>query len=630
MTQLDYQYYNSVTPQTIPPPNTNAEELVPGGDPRTVADPENRKDWRLSLQDAKRIALQNNKRIAFLGYDPGIVGTQIDAALARFDAWYEFGGQWGYSNTPLSNSIQVFGTNADAVTLKSFGTSAGGFGVNTTDGTATLDFANTIPGQNLISISKRNATGGLGRLYYSIDYQNSDPISPLFTTINPAWRSIAGVNIEQPLLQGAGVEFNRAPVLIARANHEQSIKSFELEVQQLLRDVEYSYWDLYFTYRALYSREVALEQALVAWQKEKNKEIVGAAGAADVAQAREQFELYRSQRLDALNQVLTAERRLRDLLGLPPDDEYRILPADSPTHAKYEPNWEVAVGEAMELRPDLAAQRFRIRAAELEVRRQRNGLLPDLTVSAGWLLQGLDDQWDQSVDRLTDGKFEAWTLGVRLRRQIGERSAYAAVRQAQLQLSQARAQLRSLEHGALHELTEAYQNLVSSYQRMTAEQNHRDAAADFLQTQQQVYDAGRSTTDILLRAQSSFADALRDESQALVNYNKALIQWEYARGRILDADNVVVAEQRISLVKDKLRMDRMKWMQQSVPIRLHPGARVPSETGCPPDDQPLYPPTSWGHAGGGDAAEGESEIPEEAEIRPDRASEPMTDPILHP
>jgi outer membrane protein TolC len=628
MTQLDYSYYNAVTPETNAPKQEDIDQLTAGGTPRSVADPTEKKDWELSLEDCKRIALQNNKRIAFLGYEPGVQGTQIQTALARFDATVEAGAQWAYSDTPLTNTIQVFGTNATAVNTKSFGTSAGGFGSSTTDGGATTDFATTLPGQNLMSIFKRHATGGLTRIAYDIDYQNLDPAGA-FIAINPSWRSTVTARLEQPLLQGAGVEFNRAPILIARATHEQSIKTFEDEVQKLMRDVELAYWDLYFKFQELYSREAGLEQALATWRIERNKEIYGKSTAADVAQAREQLELFRAQRLVSLNDLLNNERKLRELMGIAPDDDLRIIPKDEPTFARYEPDWQIAVSESMQFKPDLQAQRFQVRAAELEVIRQRNGLLPDLTVGGSWSLVGLDNQWDQSIDRLTDADFETWTLFVRARRQIGERAANAAVRRAQLVLSQRRGELRNLEHTAIHSLAQQYQRIISNYQLIQAQKDRRQAAADQLQAREDIYREGVATIDLLLQAQSRFAEALRDESQAVVDYNKALAEWEYARGRTLANDNIVLAEQRISLASPKLRRDRAKWMENSIPLPIHPGSKVHAAPGCPEDNRPLYPadiaPTSTKSPTTMSVVPAEESVPPIADPMPAANSSPTGD-----
>jgi hypothetical protein len=212
-----------------------------------------------------------------------------------------------------------------------------------------------------------------------------------------------------------------------------------------------------------------------------------------------------------------------------------------------------------------------------------------LTVGGSWSLVGLDNQWDQSIDRLTDGDFEAWTLFFRARRQIGERAANAGVRRAQLLLSQRRGELRNLEHTAIHGLAQQYQKIVSNYQLIQAQKDRRQAAADQLEARENIYREGVATIDLLLQAQSRFADALREESQAVVDYNKALAEWEYARGRTLANDNIVLAEQRISLASPKLRADRAKWQDNSIPLRIHRGSKVQAEPGCPEDDRPLYP-----------------------------------------
>jgi hypothetical protein len=106
----------------------------------------------------------------------------------------------------------------------------------------------------------------------------------------------------------------------------------------------------------------------------------------------------------------------------------------------------------------------------------------------------------------------------------------------------------------------------------------------------------------------------------LVDYNKALIQWEFVRGRILTNDNVILAEQRISLVKEKLILDRKKWWEMSLPVRIHPGSRVHGDLGCPPNTAPLYAPNLWGD-------EAEASPAEEAVPSEDLGPPPEVDPL---
>lgn len=603
MTELDYAYYNDVSSSYGHGVYDEIPEVayLP---PRDVTNPEAQEEWHLTLEQAKQIALQNNKQIAFLAYQPAEAGTAIDLALSRFDAVLQAGLSWSRQDRPVANNFQTFGTGQNAVQRDLFGASVfggvGSVGSNLTSGAETTQSSvyplQGTPGNSILELAKRNATGGVTTLSYNLSYDRQQPASS-FLLINPSWGTDLNLSIEQPLLQGAGVEFNRAPILIARAQHEQSIKEFELSVHTLLRDVEQTYWQLHFAYQDLFSRETGMRQALATWQKEKNKEEVGTSATPDVAQAREQYEFFRGARLEALSRVLSTERDLRELLGIPPEDGKRIIPETPPTVAAFVPDWQLAVNEAMENRPNVVAQRFAVRAAELELLRQKNGLLPDLTVGANWRIVGLDNQYDQSVDRLTDNEFTEWGLSVRYRRQVGERSAHAATRNAQLALSRQRRTLDNLQHTVFIELNEAYQNIVTQFELIQILKFRREAAVQNLEAQEQFYRLGTKTIDDVLQAQTAFADALRAESQAVVAYNQALAQWQFAKGTILENDNVALAEQQISLADSNLSEQRWRAWLKSLPIPIHPGKHVHKNYEECPDDRPLYPLEVFGTPG---------------------------------
>ena len=596
MTEQDYVYYNSVSGDYEHRTYEDAFPVPPGA-PRTVRNPDDRIEWKLTLEESKRLALANNKQIAFLGYQPGEAGTAIESALAAFDANFELGGSWGRTDQQVANSIQIFGTGQNAILQDLFGQQAAQGAVGSmTDGGATnpgatsgaLSGAGAAFGGDLLGLQKRNAVGGTTRISYGLDYNKTDPASTILL-VNPAWTSAATLGVVQPLASGFGAEFNRSPILIARAQHEQAIKQFQTNVHTLLRDVENAYWQLYFTYQDLYSREVGMKQGLATWQKEKNKFEIGTGAISDVAQAKEQLEFFRAARLQALQRVLDAERTLRQLMGLPPDDDRWIVPKDDPTLAEYNPQYQVGIMEAMDLRPELAAQRYLVRQAELQHFQAKNGLQPDLSVFATYRITGLADEWTDSVDTLTDTDFESWFVGFRYRRPLGERAAHASTSRFRLALSREQHTLRSVEHDIIHEIHTAYQNLITNFDLINVQKDRRHAAADQLMAREQQYLQGAQTIDVLLQSQTTFADALRDESQAIALYNQALVQWEFVRGTILANDNVVIAEEEVSRVKDKLRRQRANQWARGLPLPIHRGDRVSENLVAPDDSGPLYP-----------------------------------------
>jgi outer membrane protein TolC len=585
MTEADYAYYNRISGDYATRQRFDDIEAVAQHSPPTISNFGSRQEWQLSLQEAKHIALAANKRIAVLGFTPGERGTQIDTALSNFDANIGFGGAWSRTERQISNLAQAGGADRDAFVQNAFGATAQGTGQTLTTGGATD--GSGIPAVNVFGLTKRNATGGISRFSYDLDYQRNNPAG--FSQVNPSWNGTISLGIEQPLLQGAGVEFNRAPILIARAGMEQSVKEFETQVRTLLRDVENAYWQLYFSYQEVYSRKVGLELGLVLWQRAVDKLDAGSGNRAEVAQAREQFEFFKGNLITAENQLLTAEQELRRLLGVAPFDQFRLIPSDTPTEAQYTPDMTAAIHESMQLRPELAAQRFAVRQADLQLMRQKNGLLPDLSVSAVYGLSGLDNQFDQQFNRLFSNKYTEWRLGVRYQRQIGERAANAATRNAQLALSRERFRLAELEHETLNELGTAFREIERSFVNIEIQRQRRRAAAEQLESRKANYELGKDTLDVLVRAQSVYADALRDEAQAVVQYNQSLAAWEFAKGTILINDNVSLAEEICTNVPEAVREKVYRELTCARPLPIHPGGKVvPDTTQCPDTSLPLY------------------------------------------
>jgi outer membrane protein TolC len=602
MTNRDYDFYNRMSADLDHQGYADLQTRTTAVEPRTVIDPGGKEPWQLTLDDARRLALENNKQILTFGTQPGQADAVVALQLSQFDAFWSLGGEWSRSNTPLNTNVATVGTGQNAIIVDSFGSGggngsflglgSGGFGSNTTSGGATQDINSTLPGRNLFEIFKRNATGGTTRLSYALGYSRQNQVGT-FTTLNPAWTSEATVGIEQPFLQGAGVEFNRAQIMIARSNFEQSVRIFESTVHQILRDTESAYWQLGFAYYDLYSREMGLEQGLATWRRVKAEVDVGRSSYADLSQAREQLEFFRAERIRALTRLLAAERTLRLVMGLPAEDQRQIIPADSPSVAEYRPDWETAVVEAATYRPNLVALSCAVRSAELELMRQQNGLMPDLSGLANWSLTGLDNQFDQSIDRLTDGDFESWTLGGRYRRQIGERAAHAQVRRAKLNLERSRKELEANQHQSIHELVDAYRNILTNYRLIDVQSDRRRAAATQVEARSELYQTGKTTLDDLLEAQVSLADAIRDEGDAISRYNQALIQWEFVRGTIASSGNVVIAEASKSRANPKLVNERKRMWEGSLPLRIWPGSEVHSDYGpLPTDTKPFYPDTS--------------------------------------
>lgn len=579
MTQADFEHYRDLA--LVPTATTAAEtgeatiRGVPRGvDIRTVLSPEAPKR-EITLAECIAIALENGRTGEFFdraggrrnslagpqrgtppsnltdslrvfAYDPAIAAVDVEQSLSKFDAFSQTLMSWNKVNRPIGDALSSF-------------LAAGG-----------IDAIRQDQAQFQSALLKPLPTGGLAGITFTTDYEFSN----LNPRVNPAYRPVIQLSLEQPLLQGFGVGMNqlreahpgsvRSPIpvpvggrvpgiLIARLFADEALIDFERRVQDLLFAVEEAYWELYAAYWDLYSREIGLRQAHAAWQRSEARFRAGTIPEQDLAQIEDQFHNFRAQRLAALGRgtirlgVLEAERRLRYVLGLPPEDGQRLVPADVPTTAPFKPDYYAAYAEALTRRPELILARQEIQAAQLQVLRQQNDLLPDLRAFGNYELLGLGSQLDGPRERsafasLAQNDFHNWNLGLLLRAQLGFRDAHSQVTRAQLQLAQRVAFLVDQEQKLAFNLQRSYQDLAQFYKQIEVQRARRLAATRLLRLRLEELQAGRSTIDILLEAQRNWADALRDEHFAIADYNIALIDFERQKGTILEYCNVSIAQ----------------------------------------------------------------------------------------
>src|SRR5207302_10525265 len=134
-----------------------------------------------------------------------------------------------------------------------------------------------------VGVSKRNVTAGTLRLDFA---DNVARFHPGPAPLNPQSRSALTLSYTQPLLQGAGVEVNVAPIVIARINTERSYFQLKDAVQELVRGVAEAYWAVVFARTDVWARRQQVEQGEAAFARADARQRQGMGNAAEVAQSR--------------------------------------------------------------------------------------------------------------------------------------------------------------------------------------------------------------------------------------------------------------------------------------------------------------------------------------------------------
>ena len=405
-----------------------------------------------------------------------------------------------------------------------------------------------------------------------MNYLGSNQFGLLFPS---SYSGYVRAEYRQPLLAGAGVEYTRIAgpiaysfrgitgtdqgVVIARINQDISLIQFEASIRDLVKDVEKSYWDLYLKYRLYDTAVTARNSALRTWREAKAKLDVGGVRGfrpADEAQARDRYFQTRSEAEAALANLYTAEIAFRRLLGLPVNDGTILRPSDSPVMAKFVPNWEVCLTEALTKRVELRRQKWKIKSLELQLKAARSLTKPRLDFVAGYQVNGFGDDllryddddgvtnsgFRSAYGTMTQGDHTGWDIGFQLSMPIGFRAAHAQVRNLELRLAKAKEVLAAQELEISHELAVAFESLAANYTTAQSNFNRRRAAQERVRLFEAEVEAGTLTFDELLRAQASLASAESAYYTSLVRYNQAITELHYRKGTLLEYNHIYLAE----------------------------------------------------------------------------------------
>lgn len=578
----DLSHYKGVATD-IEYPDANImrlDEVTNAKAPLTVANNEPTEFWDITLEEAVKNALANNKVMRSLGglattnfvlgaitsgptqlpqqlvqgagvaaqptvYTPAIVESDprfgTEGVLSAFDA------QW---------TTNMFWQKNDQARNQIFN-----------------GFAPPVFQQDLMNLnnqlSKVTAAGGQMFLRHNNSYEaNNIPtqfdVPPGTNRFGSFWNTNIEAEFRQPLLQGAGVDFNRIAgpnsvagfyngVLIARINTDIALADFEAGVRNLVADTENAYWALYQAYRVLDANVAGRDSALQTWRKVHTEATFGRADAASEAQAREQYFLFRSRVESALSEMYRVENLLRYMMGLAATDGRLCRPIEEPTTAKVAFEWQEIHTEALSRSIELRRQRWIVKRREMELAASKNFLLPRLDLNGIYRFRGYGNQYynaagkanpefDNAVENLFGGKQQEWQLGATLTMPLGFRQALAGVRNAQLQLARERAILQEQELELSHQLANAVRDVDRDYMLSQTRFNRRAAAKRRVDAVQQTFQVGTVTVDLLLEAQRLLAEAESEYFSSISGYNRSLTQLHLRKGSTLEYNGVLLAE----------------------------------------------------------------------------------------
>lgn len=500
------------------PPATPAQTAQPPQRPAGVVPTST---LRIGGDEAVRLALENNLGIQVERLNPQLQTLAVSRALSAYTPEiYGATAKTSDSSPPtdfLSQGVAV--TSTERVT--------GSAGIR----------------QNVPWLGGRYNVGISG-----LRFTSNAPRTPF----SPQLGSDLDLGYTQPLLRGLTVDAFRQSVLQSRKQLEIADVQLAQRITITSRQVRNAYFNLILARSSLDVARSSLELARTSLQNNRRRVEVGTMAPIDIVEAEAEVARQEEAVIIRQGQIEAAEDILRTMILNPSQPDFwttRLEPSDQPTLTEQPVDVDGAIRNALTNRTDLVELRKQLESVDLDIKYNQSQKLPAIDLTAAYGLTGVGgtqyrygpDPGDgtppiivgQSQRSFNDvlrdvfgNDFRSWSLAVNVSYPIGTSQADAALAQGRVQRQQGQVQMRQLEIAITAQVREAARDISTTLQRVQATRKARDLMERRLEAENKRLEVGLSDTFKLFQAQRDLDSAKQSELQAIIDYNRAIIDLE--------------------------------------------------------------------------------------------------------
>ena len=492
---------------------TVAQDMQERGYPSTL---------QLSLKESILLALENNLDVKVDKLNKEVRLTDIVFELAKFDPSLDLNFNHSQTSFPLNSAVDL--ATGEAATSSLSETSDQDFGVG---------------------VRQRLKTGtdvrvGLDSDRRDILFFDPDPGD----RIDPEYRSNLSLTITQPLLRNFGIDINKTLINVAKNN--MAIEEFEFEdsLMGMVEEVTEAYWNLVLSIELLKVEQETLKAAQSLLDNNRAQVDVGVlpsievlVAEADVA-AREEGVLLAAQTIEDREDEL---RRLLNLPNVPLIEKLTVIPVDAPKLTTEQIPLHEAMEIAFRMRPDVKQRKRDLTNRGLEVSHAKNQLLPDLSFQGGLGLFGLGEDFGDNLNGVGMTDSYHYTAGLLLSIPLGNRSAKSTYNRRRIEAETSLLALKNLELDVTVEVKKTIRAIKTDVKRIRVAQLATKLARRKVDEEEARFKQGLSTSHDVLEFQRDLAQAQGREIQAIIDFNKSLVNTQRVLGTLLEDADIQMA-----------------------------------------------------------------------------------------
>ncbi len=412
------------------------------------------------------------------------------------------------------------------------------------------------------------------------------------------------LTINQPLLRGAGSEYNRARIRIAKLDTEIARNEFVRQAEGHLLSVNRAYWNLYFARATcLQIQKLVKDTAAIVSKLEQRKDID--AMESELMRSKAALSKRRAELVRAEVAVKNAEDRIKALLNDPtllPNPQAELLPASMPSIRPVKIDMKQAAAVALENRPEILQSFLQLKASAIRKNVSKNELLPQLDLilsaslmgmdQAGCLLDGFDDQFH--------GAHPGFLVGLKFDYPCPNNTAKAVYQRRRLEIRQQLSGIQTTVDSVLLEVKISAREVMTAYREVATRYESLRAAEEDVRVLAKRWDSSGSAQkpavgylQLLIDAQDRLASAEEEFARSSVLYNVATIGLQRAQGTLLKYEDLEINRSQGDAGLPVLNISKKQngTTCPVAPVAPMPPVAKPAPKPASAQVRPLVPPT---------------------------------------
>jgi outer membrane protein len=347
----------------------------------------------------------------------------------------------------------------------------------------------------------------------------SNAIPPHFSDEYASWQAVMTI----PIYQGGQID---NAVKLAEIRQAVRTDTLTLTRNEILANTVNSYNKLLQLFKL---KEAATSSVDALEAQRKNVSMLydlGRVARVDLLKVEVQLA-NEKQRLATINEGISASREtLSFLMGRSVSGkESDVAPADKLTFAYISADFDQGLTDAHKNRPEYLIANGGIEEADVNARNSVGKLLPSVSATGGYLNQyGFQPRYNEST----------WYMGINISIPIFDRSSHADVSRDRILKQKAQTRLTSVDNQIRLDVRNAITSLNESRSRIESASTAVLQAEESYRIENQKYSTGAGTMVDMLLADAANFTAAANYSQALFDYNSAMVAYRRATGTLED------------------------------------------------------------------------------------------------